>query len=162
MEAFHPPACQCLAVAVYVAFVVLVLVWALVTETVLLVALLAASEVVVVVSLEHPAGGRGTRSLLSIFVHSLPPPFRPAVGSAAFHQQHPFLPTHQYVGDVCNAPARQCYLEHKVSGSNARFTNYGRDLLYLSVLGEKGPHPVLCYVYWYPMYSHLRLSGAHV
>lgn len=76
MEAFHPSAYQSLSVAVYVAFVVLVLVWALVTETVLLVALLAASDVVVVVSLEHLAGGRGTRSLLSIFVHSLPPPFR--------------------------------------------------------------------------------------
>lgn len=59
MEAFHPPACQCLAVTVCVAFIVWVLVCALVTETVLLFALLAASEVVVVVSVEHPAGGWG-------------------------------------------------------------------------------------------------------
>lgn len=71
---------------------------------------------------------------------------RPAVGSAAFHhhhhQQHLFFPAHQYIGDLCKIPAGRCLLEHKVLGGNARFTNYDRDLLKLSLLGEKGPHPL--------------------
>lgn len=37
-----------------------------------------------------------------------------------------------------------------IPDSNARFSNYGRDLLYLPILGTKGPHPVLADIHGQP------------